>query len=106
MPTKGISMKISSRGGGLEHCPVTQHCPQDVDPPSGQCDQGLSVPLALSPLAIVKGSGGRRARQAGKGRLVEGSFEKLVPTSHPAVVATPFAGVVGGWDQPGIEAAS
>jgi hypothetical protein len=58
------------------------------------------VPLALSSLAVVEGPGLWRATQAGEGRLVKDSFEELVAAAHPAVVADPLAGVVGGWDEP------
>ena len=45
------------------------------------------VPLSLSFLAVVEGSGFRRATQAGESRLVEGPFEDFVAPAHPAVVA-------------------
>src|SRR5215207_6549371 len=69
-PRRRISMKMSSRRAALERSFVTQHRPQDVDPPSSQRDQSLSVPLTFSSLALVEGSGLRSAAQAGKGRLV------------------------------------
>src|SRR5215212_9397172 len=49
----GISMKMSSRRRSLVCSPISQHRPQDVDPPSGEGDHGLGVPLALSPFAII-----------------------------------------------------
>src|SRR3712207_6557734 len=45
-----ISMKMSSRRTGLKRGSVTQHRPKDIDPPTRQRDQSLSVPLALSSL--------------------------------------------------------
>src|SRR5215208_316661 len=99
----GISMKMSSpERRRFEGRSVAQHRPQNVDPPAGQCNQGLSVPLALSSLAAIEGSGLRRATQTGKRRLVESSLEDLVATSHPFVVASAFAGVLSGGDQPGV----
>ena len=89
-------MKMSSRRRSLVCSPISQHCPQDIDPPSGEGDHGLGVPLALSPFAIIIGPGDRRSTQTGERRLVEGSFENLVAAAHPVVVARPFAGVVGG----------
>ena len=89
-------MKMSSRRGGLEGRPVAQHRPQDVDPPAGERDQGLSVPLALGSLAIVERSGLRRATQAGERRLlVEDALEDLVAAAHPAMVTAAFARVSG-----------
>jgi hypothetical protein len=49
-----ISMKMSSRRAGLERGSVTQHRPHDVDPPTRQRDESLSVPFALGPFAIVE----------------------------------------------------
>jgi Transposase len=95
-------MKMSSCGSGLEGSSVAQHRPQDVDPPASESDEGLGVPLALSPLAVVEGSGLRRATQAGKRRLVEDPLEDLVATTHPAVVANPLAGVFGDWHKTGV----
>src|SRR5919112_3486683 len=66
-----ISMKMSSRRALLELGSVTQHRPHNVDPPTRQGDEGLRVPLALRPLAIVESPGLRGTAQAGKGRLVE-----------------------------------
>ncbi len=72
-------MKMSSCRAGLEGSPVAQHRPQNVDPSARQGNEGLrSVPLAFSPLALVEGSGLRRATQAGEGRVVEDPFEHLV----------------------------
>src|SRR3712207_3177250 len=93
-------MKMSSWRWSVEHGPVAQHRPQDVDPPSGQRDKSLSVLLALSLLAVVELSGGSRATKAGKRRLVERSFEHLVAPAHSAVIAGAFTGVVGGRNQP------
>jgi hypothetical protein len=56
-PPRRISRKMSSRRSGLERGSVTQHRPEDVDPPTRQGDESLSVPLALCPLAIVEGPG-------------------------------------------------
>ena len=64
-------MKMSSRRALLELGSVTQHRPDNVDPPTRQGDDGLRVPLALGPLAIVEGPRVRTTTQAGKGRLVE-----------------------------------
>ena len=47
-------MKMSSCGSGLEGDLVTQHRPEDVDPPTGQSDQGLGVLLALPSPAVVE----------------------------------------------------
>ena len=66
-----ISMKMSSRRAGLEGSFVTQHRPHDVDPPTRQGDESLSVSLALSPLALVEGPGLHTTSQTGKRRLVE-----------------------------------
>jgi hypothetical protein len=52
-----ISMKMSSRGAVLKGGSITQHRPHDVDPPTRQSDEGLGVPLALGPLALVEGPG-------------------------------------------------
>ena len=93
---------MSSGRVGLKRGSITQHRPQDVDPPARQRDQSLGVPLALSPLAIVEGSGLRSASQAREGRLVEHSLEDLVAATHPFVVADPFAGVVGRRYQSGV----
>src|SRR5215207_1315897 len=101
-PRKGISMKMSSCGSGLEGGLVTQHRPQDVNPATGQRDQGLGVLLALPSLAVVEGSGVRRAAQAGKSRLVEDPLEDLVAPAHPAVVADPLSGVLGGRHEAGV----
>jgi hypothetical protein len=64
-------MKMSSCRAALKRSSVTQHRPYDVDPPTRQGDESLSVPLALGPLAIVEGPGLRTTSQAGKRRLVE-----------------------------------
>jgi hypothetical protein len=98
----GISMKMSSRRWSFERSPIAQHRPQDVNPSPGQGDQGLGVPLALFPFAVVERSGGRRATQTGKSRLVESSFEDFIATPHPTVIAGAFARVVGSRHQPGI----
>src|SRR5215216_5773216 len=95
-------MKMSSHRSTLEGSAITQHRPQDVDPPPGEGDQCLDVPLAFGPLPIVEGSGLRSAAQAGEGRLVEDSFKELVSASHPPIVSRPLAGVVGGGYQPGV----
>src|SRR5215204_6805351 len=95
-------MKMSSRGAALKRASVTQHCPQYIDPPLRQSDESLSVPLALSPLAIVEGPGLRGAAQAGKGQLVEDPLEDLVATTHPFVVTHPFAGVPSRRDKSGV----
>jgi hypothetical protein len=95
-------MKMSSSRLGLKGSPVTQHRPQYVDPPTCQSDECLSVPLALSPLALVEGSRVRSAAQACEGRLVEDPFESLVPSSHPFVVANPLTGVMGRRHQSGV----
>src|SRR3954447_18101758 len=95
-------MKMSSRRTVLERGSVTQHRPQDVDPPAGEGDQGLSVLFAFSPLAIVESPGLWGAAQAGKGRLVEDPFKDLVATTHPAMVAHPLAGVLGRRNQSGV----
>src|SRR5688572_33480303 len=100
---KGISMKMSSCGSGLKGGPVTQHRPQDVDPPTGQSDQGLGVLLALGSLAIVEGPGVGRRAQAGKRRLVEDPLEYRVAPTHPFVVAHPLCGVEGGRNQAGVD---
>src|SRR5918999_935098 len=97
----GISMKMSSRRWSFERGPVAQHRPQDVDPPPRQRDEGLGMPLTLSPFAIVESSGGRGATQTGERRLVESSFEDFIATSHPTVIAGAFAGVMSGGNQPG-----
>src|SRR5215211_331455 len=93
-------MKMSRRRSTLEGGSVTQHRPQDVNPPPGEGDQWLDVPFAFGPLPIVEGSGLRGPAQAGEGGLVEDSFEKLVSASHPTVVSRPLTGVVGSGDQP------
>ena len=95
-------MKMSSLERRFEGSTVTQHRPQDVDPPSRQRDQSLGVLLALSSLALVEGPGVRRTTQAGKRRLVEDSLEDLVATTHPTVVTDAFAGVAGCRHQPGV----
>jgi hypothetical protein len=92
-------MKMSSCRRDLEGGLVAQHRPQDVDPPTSQCDQSLGVLFALPSLAVVEGPGVRRATQAGKRRLVEDPLEDLVAPAHPAVVAGPLAGVLGGRDE-------
>jgi hypothetical protein len=66
-----ISMKMSSCRATLEGGSVTQHRPQYVDPPARQSDEGLSVPLAFGPLALVEDSGLWSAAQARESRLVE-----------------------------------
>src|SRR5215211_5659215 len=81
---------------------VAQHRPQDVDPSSGECDEGLGVPLALLPLALVEGPRVRRATQAGESREEEEALEDLVAATHAFVVAHPLAGVAGGRDQTGV----
>src|SRR5215212_8199786 len=96
-------MKMSSpERRRFESRSVAQHRPQDVDPSSGERDEGLGVPLALLPLAIVEGSGVRRATQAGESRQEEDALEDLVASTHPAVVAHPLAGVASGRDQTGV----
>src|SRR5215210_5791763 len=96
-------MKMSSpERRRLKSRSVAQHRPQDVDPSSGERDEGLGVPLALGPLALVEGPGVRRAAQAGKSREEEDALEDLVASTHPAVVARPLAGVAGGRDQTGV----
>ena len=50
-------MKMSSRRTDLEGGSVAQHRPDNIDPPTRQGDESLGVPFALSPLAIVEGSG-------------------------------------------------
>jgi hypothetical protein len=65
-------MKMSSRRAALKGGPVTQHCPQNIDPPTRQRDESLGVPLALGPLAIIEGSGfWSTTQEAGKSPLVE-----------------------------------
>ena len=86
-------MKMSSRRLGFKGSPITQHRPKDVDPPTRQRDQSLSVSLALSPLAIMEDPGLRGAAEAGKGRLVEDALKGLVATSHPTGVTHSLAGV-------------
>src|SRR5215207_2106170 len=56
-PPRRISMKMSSRRAALKRSSVTQHRPHDVDPPTRQSDESLSVSLALGSLAIVEGPG-------------------------------------------------
>src|SRR5215210_2691576 len=93
-------MKMSSpERRRLKSRSVAQHRPQDVDPSSGERDEGLGVPLALGPLAVVEGPGVRRAAQAGKSREEEDALEDLVPSTHPAVVAHPLAGVTSRGDK-------
>lgn len=91
-------MKMSSCRRNLEGDLVAQHRSQNVDPPSSQCEQSLGVLLALPSLAVVEGPGVRRRAQAGERQLVEDPLEDLVAPAHPAVVADPLAGVLGGWD--------
>ena len=93
---------MSSRRPGLERRPVTQHRPHYVDPATRQRDEGLSVPLTLSPLAVVKRPGLRRSTEASEGRLVEYALEDLVPSSHPSVVTDPLTGVISGGHQPSV----
>src|SRR5215212_842767 len=95
-------MKMSRDRTALEGGSITQHRPQNIDPPTRQRDESLSVPLAFSSLALVEDSGLRSASQAGKGRLVEDPLEGLVPSSHPAVLTHTLAGVVGGGYQTGV----
>src|SRR5215207_2075 len=96
-------MKMSSPNRRrFEGSPVAQHRPQDVDPPAGEGDQGLSVFLAFPPLAVVEGSRLGRAAETSESGLVEDPFEQFVPAAHPFVVANPFAGVVGRRHQPGV----
>ena len=64
-------MKMSSRRAALERGSITQHCPQYIDPPPRQSDEGLCVPLAFGSLAIVEGSGLWSAAQARERRLIE-----------------------------------
>jgi hypothetical protein len=94
-----ISIKMSSRRAALKRGSVAQHRPQNVDPPTRQRDESLSVSLALSPLAIVEDPRFRGTAQAGKGRLVEDPLEGLVAPTHPFVVTYPFAGVTGRRDK-------
>jgi len=56
--------------------------------------------LTLGPLAIVESPGLGTATQTGESGLVEEVFQRLVPASHPFVVAGLFTGVVGGRHQP------
>jgi len=96
-------MKMSSpERRRFEGCSVAQHRPQDIDPPAGEGDERLGMPLTLPSLAVVEGPGLRRAAQTGEGRLVEDPLEDLVATTHPAIVADPLAGVMGCGHQPGI----
>jgi hypothetical protein len=96
-------MKMSSCRPGLEGGPVAQHRPQHVDPPASESDEGLGVPLALGPLALVEGPGLRGATQAGEGRVVEEDpLEDLIAPAHPTVVSYSLAGVAGGRDEPGV----
>ncbi len=44
----------------------------------------------------------RRGTQAREGRLVEDPLEDLVASAHPAVVANPLAGILGGRNQAGV----
>jgi hypothetical protein len=81
-------MKMSSCRPALEGGPVAQHRrPQDVDPSASEGDEGLGVPLTLSPLAVVEGPGLRGAPQAGEGRVVEDPLEDLIAPTHPTVVS-------------------
>src|SRR3712207_5242624 len=95
-------MKMSSRRAGLECGSVTQHRPQNIDPSSSERNQGLGMPLAFRPLAVVEGPGLRSAAQTGKSRLVEHPFEHLVAAAHPAIVTSAFARVSGRRYQPGV----
>src|SRR5215217_6962829 len=95
-------MKMSSRRAGLECGSVTQHRPQNIDPSSSERNQGLGMPLAFGPLALVEGPGLRRAAQTGKSRLVKHPFEHLVAAAHPAVVSDPLARISDGRNQPSI----
>jgi hypothetical protein len=95
-------MKMSSCRLCLKGSPVAQHRPKNVDPPTRKRNQSLGVSLALSPLAVVEGSGLWSAAQAREGRLVEDSLENLVAATHPFVVAHPFAGVVSRRHQSGV----
>src|SRR5215217_5652600 len=95
-------MKMSSRRAALERGSVTQHRPQNGDSSSSERDQSLRVLLALLPLAVVEGPGLWGASQACEGRLVEDPFENLIPSSHPAMVAHPLAGVPCRGHEPGV----
>src|SRR3712207_8201767 len=54
-----ISMKMSSRRAALKRGSIKQHRPHNIDSPTRQRDESLSVPLAFGPLAPVDGSGRR-----------------------------------------------
>jgi hypothetical protein len=41
--------------GGLVEGPVSEHGEQDVDAPSGQCDEGSDVVFSLAAFAVVVG---------------------------------------------------
>src|SRR5215207_9430733 len=56
-----ISIKMSTCRRCLERRTVAQHCPKDVDPPPSERDQSLGMLLALTPFAVVEGSGFRGA---------------------------------------------
>jgi hypothetical protein len=96
-------MKMSSlERRGFECSSIAQHRPKDVDTPPGERDEGLSVSLSFSPLAVVEGPGVGRAAQAGERREEEDPLEDLVAPARSSVVADPLAGVAGGRDQPGV----
>lgn len=95
-------MVMSSDDGRLKPRAVAQYRPEDVGPATDQRGEGLVVSLALGPLAIVVGPGLGSRAEAGEGRLVEDPPEDLVAASHPAKVADPLAGVMGGGNETGV----
>src|SRR5690242_12721008 len=70
----------------LERAAIPEHGVQDVDPASGEREDGLVVAFAFGSFAVVEGAAGGVAERAERG-LVEDAFEGLVGSASSLEIA-------------------
>ena len=97
-----LSSRLGVRRDQREAAAVAQQCPEHVDPPAGQGDQGLGVALSLGAFAVVEGSRQRAGVQARQRRQVEHPQQISAVAARSVQVAAAPARVVRDWCHAGI----
>jgi hypothetical protein len=87
-------MLLSSGGEGwfLVGGVVAEHGPDDVDPSSGEGDEGLLVGLSFSSFPVVEGTGGWAVLEAGQGGEIAGAQQPSVEATGPVKVDADLVG--------------